>query len=96
MWWECAVHQVRLYSVEEKGLECVFHVAGAGGGGDQRVGRVRGLKGAGKELGGEEGKVVVDGKGFGFCVKMLNGRHLHTSGGNTEGIVLKGLEFGNV
>ena len=82
--------------MEEKGLECVFHVAGAGGGGDQRVGRVRGLKGAGKELGGEEGKVVVDGKGFGFCVKMLNGRHLHTSGGNTEGIVLKGLEFGNV
>ena len=52
-----------------------------------------GLEGAGEELGGEEGEVVVDGKGFGFCVKMLDGRHLHTSGGDTEGVVLEGLEF---
>ena len=52
-----------------------------------------GLEGAGEELGGEEGEVVVDGKGFGFCVKMINGRHLHTSGGDAEGVVLEGLEF---
>ena len=60
------------------------------------MGRVSGLAGAGEELGGEEGEVVVDGKGFGFCVKMLNGRHLHTSGGDAEGIILEGLEFSDV
>ena len=52
-----------------------------------------GLEGAGEELGGEEGEVVVDGKGFGFCVKMLNGRHLHTPGGDTEYVILEGLEL---
>ena len=52
-----------------------------------------GLEGSGEELGGEEGEVVVDGKGFGFCVKMINGRHLHTSGGDAEVVVLEGLEF---
>ena len=46
-----------------------------------------GLEGSGEELSGEEGEVVADGKGFGFCVKMINGRHLHTSGGAAEGVV---------
>ena len=60
------------------------------------MGRVSGLAGAGEELGGEEGEVVVDGKGFGFCVKMLDGRHLHTPGGDAEGVILEGLEFCDV
>ena len=55
-----------------------------------------GLEGAGEELGGEEGEVVADGKGFGFCVKMLNGSHLHTPGGDAEGVVLEGLELCDV
>ena len=74
----------------------MFHVAGAGRGRDKRVGWVRGLEGAGEELGGEEGERVVDGKGLGFCVKMLNGRHLHTTGGDAEGVILEGLEFCDV
>ena len=82
--------------MEEEGLECVFHVAGAGRGCDKGVGRVSGLEGAGEELGGEEGEVVVDGKGCGFCVKVLNGRHLHTSGSDAEGVILEGLELGDV
>ena len=52
-----------------------------------------GLEGSGEELSGEEGEVVADGKGFGFCVKMINGRHLHTSSSDAEGVVLEGLEF---
>ena len=60
------------------------------------MGRVSGLEGAGEELGGEEGEVVVDGKGFGFCVEMLNGSHLHTPGGDAEGVVLEGLELCDV
>ena len=39
-----------------------------------------GLKGTGEELRAEEGKVVMDGKDLGFCVKMVNGTHLHTAG----------------
>ena len=60
------------------------------------MGRVSGLAGAGEELGGEEGEVVVDGKDFGFCVKMLDGRHLHTPGGDAEGVILEGLELCDV
>ena len=56
-----------------------------------------GLAGAGEELGGEQGEVVVDGKGFGFCViKMFNGRPLHTPGGDAEGVILEGLELCDV
>ena len=61
--------------MEEKGLECVFHVAGAGRGGDQRVGRVSGLEGAGKELGGKEGEVVVE--GFWFLCEDARNCHSH-------------------
>ena len=96
MWGECVVHQVRLYSVEEEGLECVFHVTGAGGGCDKGMGRVGGLEGAGEELGGKEGEVVIDREGLSFSVKMLDGRHLHTSTGGAEGVVLDYLEFGDV
>ena len=39
-----------------------------------------GLKGTGEELRTEEGKVVMDGEDLGFCVKMVNGTHLHTAG----------------
>ena len=74
---ECVVHQVRLYSVEEEGLKSVFHVTGVGRGSDKGMGRVGGLEGAGEELGGKEGEVVVDREGLGFSVKMLYGRHLH-------------------
>ena len=46
-------------------------------------------------MGAEEGEVVVDGKGKGFGVKMVNGTHLHAAGGNTEGRILYALEFLN-
>jgi len=42
---------------------------------------VGGLKRTGEELRAEEGKVFMDGKDLGFCVKMVNGTHLHTAGG---------------
>ena len=96
MWGECVVHQVRLYSVEEEGLESVFHVTGAGRGSDKGMGWVGGLEGAGKELGGKEGEVIIDREGLGFGVKMLYGRHLHTTSSGAEGVVLDSLEFGYV
>ena len=54
-----------------------------------------GLEGAGKELGAEEGEVVVDREGEGFGVKMVNGTHLHAAGGYAEGRILDALEFQN-
>ena len=51
-----------------------------------------GLKGTGEELRAEEGKVVMDGEDLGFCVKMVNGTHLHTAGGYAEGGGLDPLE----
>ena len=48
-------------------------------------------EGTGKGLGAEEGEVVVDGKGKGFGVKMVNGTHLHAAGGYTEGRILDTL-----
>ena len=57
------------------------------------MGWVGGYEGAGEELGGKEGKVGVDWEDVGFCVKMPNGGHLHAARRNTEGSVLKGLEF---
>ena len=54
---------------------------------------VGGLKGTGEELRTKEGKVVMDGKELGFCVKMVNGTHLHTADGYAEGGVLDTLEF---
>ena len=50
-----------------------------------------GLKGPGKKLGAEEGKVRVDWEDLGFGMKMADGRHLHVAGGNSEGGILKGL-----
>ena len=47
-----------------------------------------GLNGTGEELGKEEGEVVMDGKDFGCCVKMVKGTHLHTAGEKAEGGVL--------
>ena len=57
------------------------------------MGRVGGNEGAGKELGGEEGKVGVNREDAGFCMKMSDARHPHAAGCNTEGGVLEGLEF---
>ena len=51
-----------------------------------------GLKCTGEELRAEEGKVVMDGKDLGFCVKMVNGNHLQTAGGYADGGVLDVLE----
>ena len=51
------------------------------------------LEGTGEELGTEARKVVMDGIEFGFCVKIVNGTHLHTAGGYAEGSVLDTLEF---
>ena len=42
------------------------------------------MKGTGEELRAEEGKVVIDGKYMGFCVKMVNGTHLYIDGGYAE------------
>ena len=47
-----------------------------------------GLKDTGEELRTEEGKVVMDGMDLGFCMKMVDGTHLHTAGGCAEGGVL--------
>ena len=51
------------------------------------------MKGAGKELGGEEGEVVTHWKYLGLCVKMVDGAHLYAASCNAEGGVLEGLEF---
>ena len=50
-----------------------------------------GLKGTAEELRTEEGKLVMDGKDLGFCVKVVNGTHLHTAGGYAGGGVLGAL-----
>ena len=42
-------------------------------------------KGAGEKLGAEEGEVVTNWEGLGFCVKMMGVCHLHTTGGYPEG-----------
>ena len=52
-----------------------------------------GLKGTGEELRTEKGKVVMDGKDLRFCVKMVDGTHLHTAGGYAECGVLDTLSF---
>ena len=36
--------------------------------------------------------MVTDGKDLGFCVKMVNGTHLHRAGGYAEGGVLDPYE----
>ena len=59
------------------------------------MGRVGGDEGTGKELGGEEGQVVVDWEDGGFCVKMTLAGHLHAARDDTEGSVLEGLDFGD-
>ena len=68
----------------------------AGRGCDIGMGWVCGLEGTGEELCGNEGEVVVDWEGFGLCVKMPNGCHLHTAGGYSEGLVLDDLELGDI
>ena len=45
----------------------------------------------GKELGAEEGEVILDREDLSFCVKMANGAHLHASRGGTEGTILNDL-----
>ena len=52
------------------------------------------MKGTGEELRTEEGKVVMDGMDLGFCMKMVDGTHLHTAGGYGEEDVLDTLQFG--
>ena len=88
-----AVHGVWGDNTEELCLKALFHVAGARKCDNYEVGDVGGLKGTGEELGTEAGKVFMDGKALGFCVKMVNGTHLHTAGGYEEGGVLDTLEF---
>ena len=88
-----AAHSVWGDNREELCLKGLFHVAGAGRGDDYGVRDVGWLKGTGEELGTKEGKVVMDGKELGFCVKMINRTHLHAAGGYAEGGVLDTLEF---
>ena len=58
---------------EGVGLEGLSNAAGARGGCGDGVRWMRWYECAGKELGAEEGEVVLDGEGLGFCVKMANG-----------------------
>ena len=51
-----------------------------------------GDKGAGQELRGQEGEVVIDSEGLGFCVKVVDACHLHAAYCSTEGSILEGLE----
>ena len=51
-----------------------------------------GDKGAGQELGGQEGEVVINSEGLGFCVKVVNACHLHAAYCSTEGSILEGLD----
>ena len=74
----------------------MFHVARAGRSCDVGVGRVCGLEGTGEELCGDEGEVVVYWEGLGCGVKIVDGSHLNTTGGNSEGVVLDDLELGDV
>ena len=87
VWGDDAAHGVGGDIGEELGLEGTF--LGAMGG------DVGGEEGTSKGLGAEEGEVVVDGKGKGFGVKMVNGTHLHAAGGYAEGRILNTLEFLN-
>ena len=40
--------------------------------------------------------MVVYWEGFGYGVKIVDGSHLHTTGGYSEGVVLDNLELGDV
>ena len=66
--------------------------AGAGRGCSDRVGWVGGDKGTGKELGRQEGEVVMGFEGLGICVKVVNARHLHAACRGSEGSILEGLD----
>ena len=90
-----AAHSVGGDNGKEFGLEGRFLGTRGGGGRDYGVGDVGGEEGMSKGLGAEEGEVVVDGKGKGFGVKMVNGTHLHAAGGYAEGRILDTLEFLN-
>ena len=67
-------------------------IAGTRGGCGDWVGWVGGDKGAGQELGGQEGEVVIDSEGLGFCVKVVDACHLHAAYCSTEGSILEGLD----
>ena len=54
------------------------------------VGRAEGTE---KELGTEEGQVVLDGENLGLCLKMALGGHLQRPSGDPEGSVLNPLEL---
>ena len=73
----------------------MFHVARGGRGSNYVVGRVKGLEGTGKKLGGEEGEMVAHREDLGLCVKMVDGAHLHAASSDAEGGILEGLEFLN-
>ena len=51
-----------------------------------------GDKGAGQELGRQEGEVVINSEGLGFCVKVVDACHLHAAYCSTEGSILEGLD----
>ena len=70
----------------------MFHCAGTRGCCDNLVGGVGGDEAAGKELGREEGKVILDREDGRLCVKMPNVGHLQAARRNAEGRVLEGLE----
>ena len=53
---ENAIHQVRLYLVEEERLKGILHISRAGRGDDIRVRWMCGLEGTSEELSGDEGE----------------------------------------
>ena len=81
---------------EESRLEGVFHEAGTGMEGDQRVGRMVGAECTGKVLGAEEFEMVGDREDFGFRVEVVLGGVLEGASAEPEGTVLDSLEFGDV
>ena len=95
VWGDDAAHGVGGDIGEELGLEGRFLGTGGGEGRDYGVGDVGGQEGTSMGLVAEEGEVVVDGKGKGLGVKMVNGTHLHAAGGYAEGRILDALKFQN-
>ena len=56
-----AILHVSFYTMDEKGLESVFHVSGVGWGGDKILRWTSGLENSGKKLCGDQGEGVMYG-----------------------------------
>ena len=64
--------------------------------GNELMGRVVWTEGAGEELCGLHAEVVPDRQHLALRVQVLDIRLQDTTGGDSQGLVLDGLEFGHV